>query len=142
MVTRIRITKVTDADDIARQIEPHMRQLGQATGARMQRIVPKRTWALHDTIAETTERSRTKVTTTISFGGGDVNYGMAVEKGTSKMRAQPFARPALEQSRNADLNYSGKGIINKGEQRAAARQRRRDRAQDRATARRENAEES
>lgn len=114
MTTRIKITRVTDGDDIARQMLPHMTALGQAIGARMQRIVPKRTWALHDTVSNETSRSGSKVTTTVGFGGGDVDYGMAVEKGTSKMRAQPFARPALEQSRAGDLNYSGRGIVRHG----------------------------
>lgn len=114
MATRIIITKVTDGDDLAKQVEPHMRQLGQAIGARMQRIVPKRSYALNDTISEETERDGARVTTTVGFGGGDVDYGMHVEKGTSRMRAQPFARPALEQSRSADLNYSGRGIVQHG----------------------------
>lgn len=111
MATRIIITKVTDGDEIARQVEPHMRQFGQAIGARMQRIVPKRTYALHDTVSTETTRAGSKVTTEVGFGGGDVTYGMHVEKGTSRMRAQPFARPALEQSRSADLDYTGRGIV-------------------------------
>lgn len=142
MVTRIVITKVTDGDEIARQVEPHMKQFGQALGARMQRIVPKRTYALHDTVSEDTERKGSKVTTIVGFGGGDVDYGEHVEFGTSRMAAQPFARPALAQSRNADLNYSGAGIQTRGVKLEVARQRRRDRAGDRAASRRENAEES
>lgn len=142
MTTRIRITRVTDGDEIARQVLPHMQQFGQALGARMQRIVPKRTYALHDTVSESTERDGAKVTTTVGFGSEKVKYGLMVERGTSKMRAQPFARPALEQSRSADLNYSGAGIQTRGVKLKAARQRRRDRAGDRAASRRENAEES
>lgn len=118
MTTRIRITRVTDGDDIALQMLPHMEALGQAVGVRMQRLVPKRTWALHDTIATETERKGSRVTTTVGFGddGGTppVDYGLEVERGTSKMRAQPFARPALAQSRAGDLNYSGAGIRRHG----------------------------
>lgn len=115
MTTRIRITRVTDGDEIARQVLPHMEALGQAVGARMQRLVPKRTWALHDTISTETERKGSRVTTTVGFGDdGEVDYGLEVERGTSKMRAQPFARPALAQSRAGDLNYSGAGIRRHG----------------------------
>ena len=114
MATRIRITRVTDGDDIARQMLPHMEKLGQAVGVRMQRLVPKRTWALHDTIATETELRGAKVTTTVGFGDDRVDYGMHVERGTSRMRAQPFARPALAQSKAGDLNYSGAGIRRHG----------------------------
>ena len=114
MTTRIRITRVTDGDEIARQMLPHMEALGQAVGVRMQRLVPKRTWALHDTIATETERKGSRVTTTVGFGNDKVDYGLEVERGTSKMRAQPFARPALAQSRAADLSYSGAGIRRHG----------------------------
>ena len=114
MTTRIRITRVTDGDDIARQVLPHMEALGQAVGARMQRLVPKRTWALHDTISTETERKGSRVTTTVGFGDDKVDYGLEVERGTSKMRAQPFARPALAQSRAGDLNYRGAGIRRHG----------------------------
>lgn len=114
MTTRIRITRVTDGDEIARQVLPHMEALGQAVGARMQRIVPKRTWALHDTISTETERKGSRVTTIVGFGNDKVDYGLEVERGTSKMRAQPFARPALAQSRAGDLNYRGAGIRRHG----------------------------
>jgi HK97 gp10 family phage protein len=114
MVTRIRITKMTDGDEIARQIVPRMESLGQAVGARMQRLVPKRTWALHDTIETATERRGAKVTTTISAGSADVGYALLVERGTSRMRAQPYMRPALAQSRAGDLHFSGKGILRHG----------------------------
>lgn len=115
MTTRIRITRVTDGDDIARQMLPHMEALGQAVGVRMQRLVPKRTWALHDTITTETERKGSRVTTTVGFGNdGEVDYGLAVERGTSKMRAQLFARPALLQSKAGDLNYKGAGIRKHG----------------------------
>lgn len=114
MTTRIRITRVADGDDLARQIEPHMAALGEAIGARMQRLVPKRSWDLHDTIGAETDRAGSKVTTTVGFGSDEVDYGMHVERGTSRQAAQPFARPALLQSKAGDLNYSGKGITRHG----------------------------
>jgi HK97 gp10 family phage protein len=115
MTTRIRITRVTDGDEIARQMLPHMEGLGQAVGARMQRLVPKRSWALHDSIETESEVKGSRVTTTVGFGDDDeVDYGLAVERGTSKMRAQPFARPALLQSKAGDLNYRGAGIRRHG----------------------------
>ena len=111
---RIRITRVVDDESLGRQIEPKMQALGQAMGARMQRLVPKRTWALHDTITTGTERKGSKVTTEVGFGSEDVGYGLDVERGTSKMRAQPFARPAFAQTTGADLRYKGKGIVTHG----------------------------
>ena len=104
---RIRITKVVDDGDLLEQIEPRMTSLGQAIGVRMQRLVPKKTWALHDSIIAETHRDRDAVTTTVSFGGGDVDYGMYVEQGTSRMAAQPFARPALLQSKAGDMSFGG-----------------------------------
>ena len=111
---RIRITRVVDDESLGRQIEPKMQALGQAMGARMQRLVPKRTWALHDTITTGTERKGSRVTTEVGFGSEDVDYGLDVERGTSKMRAQPFARPAFAQTTGADLRYKGKGIVTHG----------------------------
>lgn len=111
---RIRITRVVNDEELGRQIEPKMAALGQAVGARMQRLVPKRTWALHDTITTGTERAGSRVTTEIGFGSEEVDYGLDVERGTSKMAAQPFARPAFAQTTGADLRYKGKGIVTHG----------------------------
>lgn len=126
---RIRITRTVDDAELARQITPKMENLGQAIGARMQRLVPKRTWALHDTITTETEARGAKVTTTVGFGSDDVDYGMYVERGTSRAAAQPFARPAFAQTTGKDLSYSGKGIVQHGRvtfasRRARARARR------------------
>jgi HK97 gp10 family phage protein len=120
---RIRITKVTNADELGRQIEPKMKNLGNAIARRMQRVVPKRTWALHDTISVQTKRSGGKVTTTVGAGGGKVNYALLVERGTSRARSQPYMRPALLQSRAADLANEGAGPKYHGtkEERSAAR---------------------
>lgn len=112
---RIRITRVVNDEELGRQIEPKMTKLGQAIGARAQRLVPKRTWALHDTIFAETERKGATVVTTVGAGGtDDVDYGLDVERGTSKMAAQPYLRPAFAQTTGRDLAYSGKGITAHG----------------------------
>lgn len=108
-MTRIIITRVVDPDEIAEQIEPHMRKLGNAVAARMQRLVPKRTWALHDTITTGTQRTGAKIRTEVGAGGGRVHYEMHVERGTSRQKAQPYMRPALLQSKASDLNFAGEG---------------------------------
>lgn len=137
-MTEFRITKVTDGAELARQIEPRMANLGRAVATRMQRLVPKRTWALHDSIDTETERSGSNVTTTVSFGTG---YGLFVERGTSKMAAQPFARPALLQSRARDLNFGGGGPQTRGVKLEVARERRRARRLEREADRRERESE-
>ena len=108
---RIRITKI-NINAISSQLEPPMNALGNALARRMQRLVPKRTWNLHDTIKNYgVERSSASVMVTVGFGGiapsgVDVDYGLYVERGTSKMSAQPFARPALLQTRPSDMTSS------------------------------------
>lgn len=111
---RIRVTRIVDDDELARQIQPKMEALGEAIGARAQRLVPKRSWSLHDSIAATTERRGSRVTTIVGAGGGDVDYALEVERGTSKMRAQPYLRPAFAQTTGRDLAYAGKGITKHG----------------------------
>lgn len=107
---RLKITKVYPAGDLTAQITPSMRNLGNAIGRRAQRLVPKRTWALHDSIFTTTEATDTKVTTIVGFG---TSYGVHVERGTSRQRAQPFMRPALLQSKGADFK-SGATLASHG----------------------------
>lgn len=100
---RIKITKQADTAAIAKQIEPKMRNLGNSVARRMQRVVPKRTWALHDTVVTETERTGSKVKTTVGAGNDKIKYALAVERGTSRAAAQPYMRPALLQSRAGDL---------------------------------------
>lgn len=107
---RIRITRVASPDELGTDLEQPVRNLTAAVAGRMRRLVPKRDWRLHDSIEDhgVTSRNGAKVTGTVGFGGKVirgrlVNYGLWVERGTSRMRAQPFARPALLQSRAADL---------------------------------------
>ncbi len=111
---RIRIVRVLDPEELGEQIEPKVANLGRAMGARAQRLVPKKTYALHDTIKTETTRSAARVVTTVTAGGGKVGYAMYVERGTSRMAAQPYLRPALHQSTPADLRYSGEGPIARG----------------------------
>lgn len=116
---RIRITRVIAPGELAAQVERPMRNAGNAIGRRMQRLVPKRTWALHDTIKTSTERRGGKVVTTVGAGGTTssgkrVTYALHVERGTSTMAAQPYMRPALLQTKSADLNYSGDGPVTHG----------------------------
>lgn len=111
---RIRITRTVDDAELARQILPKMEALGQAMGARMQRLVPKRTYALNDTVTAGTEVRGAKVTLEVGAGSDDVDYALDVERGTSKMRAQPYMRPAFAQTTGRDLLYKGKGISRHG----------------------------
>lgn len=104
MATRIVITRVVDDDELGKQIEPHMRAMAAALLKRAQRLVPKRSFALHDTLAVSTEREVGKVTTTLYAGGiNGVDYALHVERGTSKQKAQPYMRPAMLQIKAADL---------------------------------------
>jgi len=102
--TRIKITRVLANDELGKQLEPKMANLGQAIARRMQRLVPKRTWNLHDTIAADTERDGAVVTLQVGVGGnGEADYWEYVERGTSRQKAQPYMRPALLQSTGRDL---------------------------------------
>lgn len=101
--TRIRITKVIAAATLGDDIEAAMEKLGNAILRRTQLIVPKRTWHLHDSLTKNVSRSGTKVTLTV---GSSVKYSVFVENGTSRMAAQPYLRPALLQSKSADLTGS------------------------------------
>lgn len=97
-----RITRLFP-DRINEQLVEPMTNLGKGIGRRAQRLVPKDTWALHDSIEAKTEVQGDRIVTTVSAGGGDVGYAMFVEQGTSRMAAQPYLRPALLQSRAGDF---------------------------------------
>lgn len=106
---RIRITKVAEPGKVAAQLERPVRNLSANIAVRMRRLVPKRSWRLNDTIAVLpVERDGGKVRGGVKFGnevvrGKLVDYHLHVEYGTSRAPAQPFARPALYQSRARDL---------------------------------------
>lgn len=107
MKTRLVITKTMSSPELARQIEPAVGSLMQAIARRMQRLVPKRTYNLHDTIAADTTVVGSKVIGEAGVGGnGEAPYWRAVEQGTSKQRAQPYLKPALLQSKSSELGGS------------------------------------
>lgn len=108
MTMSMRVTKVAAPGVLDDDLVKAMSNLGNAVVRRARRTVPKRTWALHDTIRqETTLVAPGKVRTVVKAGGTvngrTVSYALHVERGTSRMRAQPFLRPAVMQSRERDL---------------------------------------
>jgi hypothetical protein len=113
MTARIRITRVIAAGEVADLIEPAMRRLLSAMHRRAQRVVPKRTFNLHDTLETDLEVEGSRVVGTLAAGGKTAaaprgaEYALFIEQGTSRMKAQPYLRPALLQSRSADLNFEG-----------------------------------
>lgn len=106
---RIRITRLIAPLELGEQIEPKMLNLVHAIHRRAARLVPKRTWNLHDTLVSGVERDGGKVVGIVGVGGptsaapGGADYWRHVEHGTSRMKAQPYMRPALAQSRGGDL---------------------------------------
>ena len=116
MATRARfvVTRIIDPAEVGTQLEGKMANLGNAIARRMQRLVPKRTWALHDTIDVEVERTGSTVRTRVGAGGGRVGYALHVERGTSRQAAQPYMRPALLQSRAGDLDFGGGGPARHG----------------------------
>lgn len=108
------IRNTVSDSELAAILAPKVDNLGRAMARRAQRAVPKRTFALHDTIDSQTTTSGPIIRTTLSAGSGDVDYWYYVEKGTSRMAAQPYLRPALLQSRSVDLNDGGPGASRHG----------------------------
>lgn len=100
------LTRKAPPGVLAQELVEPMTKLGNGIARRAQRLVPKDTWALHDTINASTELRGGSVTTEIGAGGGDVDYAMFVEQGTSRMRAQPYLRPAMLQSGASDFGVS------------------------------------
>lgn len=106
---RIRITRTGEPGALGAQLERPVNNLTGNIAQRMRRLVPKRSWRLHDTIErQAATRTGAVVTGSVTFGdqvvrGVLVNYHLMVERGTSRMSAQPYARPALYQSRSRDL---------------------------------------
>lgn len=108
---RMRITKVAAPGVLDDDLLKAGTNLGNAIGRRSRRLVPKRSWALHDTIrtnAELVKPGRVRVTVTAGgmVNGVLVDYAGHVERGTSRMRAQPYLRPALMQSKDRDMSDS------------------------------------
>lgn len=105
---KIRITRVHEGA-LDPQLERGVDNLSENVARRMRRLVPKRSFRLHDTIEKLpTTRSGNRIKGGVRFGGKVVrgklvDYHLMVERGTSRMAAQPYARPALYQSRSGDL---------------------------------------
>lgn len=110
---RIRITKTANGGMLAAQLVGPVRNVTAAVARRMVRLVPKKTFRLQDSIEDHgAEVKGSAVVGTVSFGGKvvrgiNVDYGLMVERGTSKMAAQPFARPAVLQISQSDLTAKG-----------------------------------
>lgn len=111
---RIRITRTVNDRELVAQVLPKMEALGQAIGARAQRLVPKKTWALHDSISSSTDVRGSSVVAIVGAGGNGIDYAMHVERGTSRMAAQPYLRPAMLQMKASDLAGGGRGIVTHG----------------------------
>lgn len=109
MTARFRVTRELSKGEAGRLIEPAVDTLSHNVAVRMRRLVPKRSFRLHDTIEKLpTETRGARVRGGVKFGGRSVrgkmvNYHIHVERGTSRAPAQPYARPALLQSRPDDL---------------------------------------
>lgn len=72
------------------------REAAYAARNAMRQFVPKKTWALHNSI-EITRHGPGEYE--ISAGGDEVDYAAAVEFGTYKMSARPYFTPGLEVGR-------------------------------------------
>jgi HK97 gp10 family phage protein len=81
--------------DAAPQIERFFRtQLGPRVEAEAKRLVPVDTGELHSSIGTVIRREATPVLYLCAGLGGRGSYAVFVELGTSRMRAQPYLRPA------------------------------------------------
>lgn len=101
------ITRVVDDDEFAALLEPVVLNFMHQMHRRAQRIVPKRTWRLHDSLTSEVVREGGMVVGLLGVGGFvnayDVDYWEHVEYGTSRQKAQPYLRPAFAQSKDSDL---------------------------------------
>lgn len=98
----------TDGSDEMNKIAADLAQAGATVGVRAGKILEKAsadiqaqaqarapvdTGALRSSISRSTSRAGSTVRSEI---GPTVNYGRYVEEGTSRMRAQPYLRPATD----------------------------------------------
>lgn len=106
---RIRIRRLARPGEVAQAIEPAMRNMTHNLAVRMRRLVPKRSYRLHDSIEDRgVVVVGGRVKGTVSAGGKVVrgklvDYHLHVERGTSRMAAQPYMRPALLQTTSDDF---------------------------------------
>lgn len=108
MTARMRVTKVANPGVLDDDLLAAMTNLGNAIGRRSRRLVPKRSWRLHNSIRTAAEivkpgKARTTVTAGGMVDGVLVDYPVHVERGTSRQRPQPYLRPAVLQSKERDL---------------------------------------
>lgn len=93
-------------DSIADDAEALLDKVGDALLLRTRRLVPKRTFSLHDSLTKELERDRKGITLFVGVdedfvgpsGERPALYAALVEGGTSKMAAQPYLVPALLQT--------------------------------------------
>lgn len=91
---------------LEREAVDFLEGVGDDILVRAQRLVPKRSWSLHDSLTQVTEvEGIGHVTTSVGVdedftGYTDTpprDYAALVEDGTSKMEPQPYLMPALLQ---------------------------------------------
>jgi len=105
VTVRIFQSGLSDIDD---QAETFMSKLGDEMLVRTQRLVPKRTWALHDSLTKEVERAEHVIVVSVGVdpsargvepGAADpADYVTDVELGNSRQAPQPFLKPALMQT--------------------------------------------
>lgn len=87
--------------------EEFMGKVGDSLLGRTQRVVPKETWSLHDSLTKELDREAPGIAS-VSVGVDETfvgvdgrrpkDYALFVEKGTSRMAAEPYLLPALMQT--------------------------------------------
>lgn len=100
---KVTVTKTATDAEVAAALEPAVASLMRAMLGRAKRLVPKKSWDLHNSLGTEVTREGANVVGVLYAGGGVVDYAEHVERGTSRARAQPYLRPALLQSKAADL---------------------------------------
>jgi HK97 gp10 family phage protein len=97
MNAKVTVTFNPAADKIlGNEVEKLIDTLGAGVLRRARRVAPVKSGDLRRSLRKVTHRdSATKATSEI---GSDLDYSPLVERGTSKMAAQPYLRPALYQT--------------------------------------------
>lgn len=103
----IDVTQTASDEEVARLLEPGMRNLLASMERRAKRLVPFLSGDLHDSIGTEVTREGANVVGQLYAGSDKVDYALFVERGTSRARAQPYLRPAMLQSTARDLRAGG-----------------------------------
>ena len=91
MADPVRITVNTNWREHLRQpVTNELEKLGARIEAAARNLVPVDTGKLRNSLTHQVKGF------TLMVGSRDVDYSMYVEYGTSRMRAQPYLRPAIE----------------------------------------------